>query len=199
MTTTGRQAALGFMVCVDNSGYPASLELGKTYKVLPDESAEPDEIRVIDESGEDYLYPAAYFSADLSRAEAKLQGGGLSVPDSDIAREARGFIAENEALLTEGSGTVLGRVFVQGANIFTAISEELVEAANRNVSAKNALAEAIRNPATPARRLQELETQEAHASAVYEARLAASEELNEFLERVNALLPKQSEDVDEEE
>lgn len=51
-----------FAVCVDNSEYPASLELHKVYQVLPDEDAAVDgDIRVIDESGEDYLYPAAYF------------------------------------------------------------------------------------------------------------------------------------------
>lgn len=51
-----------FAVCVDNSEYPASLELHKIYLVLPDEDAEQDgDLRVIDESGEDYLYPADYF------------------------------------------------------------------------------------------------------------------------------------------
>ena len=51
-----------FAVCVGNSGYPASLELHKIYRVLPDEDAEQDgDLRVIDESGEDYLYPADYF------------------------------------------------------------------------------------------------------------------------------------------
>lgn len=51
-----------FVVCVDNSGYPASLELHKLYRALPDPSAAEDgDVRVIDESGEDYLYPAEYF------------------------------------------------------------------------------------------------------------------------------------------
>ncbi len=51
-----------FAVCIDNTGYPASLELHRIYRVLPDEDAAQDgDIRVIDESGEDYLYPAAYF------------------------------------------------------------------------------------------------------------------------------------------
>lgn len=51
-----------FAICVDNSEYPASLELHKVYRVLPDEDAEQDgDLRVIDESGEDYLYPADYF------------------------------------------------------------------------------------------------------------------------------------------
>jgi hypothetical protein len=51
-----------FAVCVDNSEYPASLELLRLYRVLPDDDAAADgDLRVIDESGEDYLYPASYF------------------------------------------------------------------------------------------------------------------------------------------
>ncbi|MDZ7290949.1 MAG: hypothetical protein ONB44_12225 [candidate division KSB1 bacterium] len=51
-----------FAVCIDNSGYPASLELYKIYRVLPDDDAAAEEdLRVIDESGEDYLYPAHRF------------------------------------------------------------------------------------------------------------------------------------------
>lgn len=51
-----------YAICVDNSAYPASLELHKIYRVLPDEDAAQDgDLRVIDESGEDYLYPATYF------------------------------------------------------------------------------------------------------------------------------------------
>jgi hypothetical protein len=51
-----------FAICVDNSEYPASLELHRIYRVLPDEDAAKDgDVRVIDESGEDYLYPAEYF------------------------------------------------------------------------------------------------------------------------------------------
>lgn len=51
-----------FAVCIDNSEYPASLELHKIYRVLPDDEAASDgDLRIIDESGEDYLYPAAYF------------------------------------------------------------------------------------------------------------------------------------------
>jgi hypothetical protein len=51
-----------FAICLDNSQYPASLELHKVYRVVPDEDAErDDDLRVVDESGEDYLYPADYF------------------------------------------------------------------------------------------------------------------------------------------
>lgn len=51
-----------FVICVDNSDYLASLELHKVYSVVPDERATEDHyIRVIDESGEDYLYSAKRF------------------------------------------------------------------------------------------------------------------------------------------
>ena len=51
-----------FVVCVNNRRYPASLELHKIYRVLPDEDAAEDgDVRVIDESGEDYLYSADRF------------------------------------------------------------------------------------------------------------------------------------------
>ena len=51
-----------FAVCINNSAYPDDLKVRTVYQVLPDESAaRSDYIRVIDETGEDYLYPAAYF------------------------------------------------------------------------------------------------------------------------------------------
>jgi hypothetical protein len=57
-----RKPAFKFAVCVNNADYPASLELHKIYRVIPDEDAAIDgDLRVIDESGEDYLYPAAWF------------------------------------------------------------------------------------------------------------------------------------------
>lgn len=51
-----------FAICIDNTGYPASLERHKLYRVLADDDAAVDgDVRIIDESGEDYLYPVAYF------------------------------------------------------------------------------------------------------------------------------------------
>jgi hypothetical protein len=51
-----------FAVCISNKDYPASLELHKIYRVLPDEEAAIDgDMRIVDESGEDYLYPAKDF------------------------------------------------------------------------------------------------------------------------------------------
>lgn len=66
-----------FAICVRNEGYRASLDLRKLYPVLPDHFAEEhDMIRVVDESGEDYLYPADFFvRLDLPRSvEQTLHG-----------------------------------------------------------------------------------------------------------------------------
>lgn len=51
-----------FAVCVENRDYPVSLHQWKIYRVLPDADAERHgQIRVIDESDEDYLFPRTYF------------------------------------------------------------------------------------------------------------------------------------------
>jgi hypothetical protein len=53
-----------FVSCTSNEGYEGSLELRKLYEVLPDLDAEKHEqLRIVDESGEDYLYPESYFIA----------------------------------------------------------------------------------------------------------------------------------------
>jgi hypothetical protein len=52
-----------WVVCVRNDGYEASLERRKIYEMLADADAEAhNQLRVIDESGEDYLFPARYFA-----------------------------------------------------------------------------------------------------------------------------------------
>jgi hypothetical protein len=51
-----------FVICLDNEGYPASLEVGKLYRVIPDDEAAAEGlIRVIDESGEDYAFDLERF------------------------------------------------------------------------------------------------------------------------------------------
>lgn len=53
---------LQFALCLDNDGYPASLEVGKLYRMIPDEEASAHGyIRVVDESGEDYAFTANRF------------------------------------------------------------------------------------------------------------------------------------------
>ena len=56
------QSGASFVLCVDNSESPASLELHKIYRVIADRGAlERGDLRVVDESGEDYLYPGDWF------------------------------------------------------------------------------------------------------------------------------------------
>jgi hypothetical protein len=51
-----------FVICIHNGEYAGTLELRKVYEVMDDESAaKRNYIRVIDESGEDYLYPRSWF------------------------------------------------------------------------------------------------------------------------------------------
>ena len=53
-----------FVVCINNSGYEVSLEPRKLYQVLPDsEAAKHHQVRIVDESGDDYLYPESFFLA----------------------------------------------------------------------------------------------------------------------------------------
>ena len=63
-------------MCINNRGYPASLELHKIYRVIPDDGAVREgDLRIVDESGEDYLYSAKRFIlVELPRAiEASLR------------------------------------------------------------------------------------------------------------------------------
>ena len=59
-----RNPAKYLVVCLSNEGYEASLEPRKFYVAIRDTDAEShDQMRVVDESGEDYLFPASYFAA----------------------------------------------------------------------------------------------------------------------------------------
>ena len=61
-----------YMICVENRSYEASLELMKVCEVLTDREAEQyHQVRVIDESGKDYLYPGKYFAAVRLPAETR--------------------------------------------------------------------------------------------------------------------------------
>ena len=77
-----RRAEPQFAVCVKNKEYGASLELRKLYQVLPDDNAARHrQLRVIDESGEDYLYPENYFvpvNLPQSAEKAVLRAAGLA-------------------------------------------------------------------------------------------------------------------------
>ena len=61
-----------FLLCVDNEGYEASLEVRKLYEKIPDKEAERhNQVRIIDESGEDYLYPSKFFVSVRLPIQAK--------------------------------------------------------------------------------------------------------------------------------
>ncbi len=62
-----------YLLCVKNGGYPASLEVRKVYRAIADEAAAARHyVRVVDESGEDYLYPESYFvPIELPKAASK--------------------------------------------------------------------------------------------------------------------------------
>src|SRR5215470_5156701 len=60
--TTSGSATKAFVICVENTGYPASLEVGKVYRSLGAPQGGPAKrLRVVDESGEDYVYPVSFF------------------------------------------------------------------------------------------------------------------------------------------
>ena len=64
-----RKSPVRFAVCIKNQGYEASLEIGKLYRVVPDESAQGHGyLRIVDESGEDYGYAAdRFFAIDVPK------------------------------------------------------------------------------------------------------------------------------------
>jgi hypothetical protein len=62
--TMAKTQSKQLVVCIDNEGYPASLEKRKIYIALPDRAAEKHGlVRIVDESGDDYLYPKSFFRA----------------------------------------------------------------------------------------------------------------------------------------
>ncbi len=62
LTSTRRPTKLRYVICIQNEGYSVSLEKLKIYRVLPDRQASAHQLlRVVDESNEDYLYPADWF------------------------------------------------------------------------------------------------------------------------------------------
>lgn len=68
-----RHLAKSFALCVDNTDYKASLIPGKVYRIIPGpQAAKDDVVRIVDESGEDYLYHKTHFVfVDFPRAIAK--------------------------------------------------------------------------------------------------------------------------------
>jgi len=68
-----KQLTKHFALCIDNTDYEASLIPGKVYRILPDSKAAKDDfVRIVDESGEDYLYHKSHFAfVDFPKAVEK--------------------------------------------------------------------------------------------------------------------------------
>ena len=79
MTMKRTKAPRRFVLCLDNRAYPASLERLKIYEMLPDADAESHgQVRIVDKSGEDYLYSRELFKpVRLSPSLVRLFHGGL--------------------------------------------------------------------------------------------------------------------------
>lgn len=74
-----------FAVCIDNTAHPDDLTVRTVYQVLPDESAaRSNYLRIVDETGEDYLYPAELFVLIDEPTEARL----IRRPDGDVLLQA---------------------------------------------------------------------------------------------------------------
>jgi hypothetical protein len=57
-----KRAASRLLICIENKGYTVSLEKRKIYVALPDAMGlKHGQVRVVDETGEDYLYPKSFF------------------------------------------------------------------------------------------------------------------------------------------
>ncbi len=77
--TTKKPSDARFAMCIRNSGYSASLEVRKVYKLIADKDAERhNRVRIVDESGEDYLYPAEFFVPISLPEAAELAFGAAS-------------------------------------------------------------------------------------------------------------------------
>jgi hypothetical protein len=68
-----KQPTKPFALCIDNTDYQASLVLGKVYRIIPDPKAARDDlVRIVDESGEDYLFHKSHFVfVDFPKAVTK--------------------------------------------------------------------------------------------------------------------------------
>ena len=68
-----KQPTKPFALCIDNTDYKVSLIQGKVYRIIPDlKAAKDDFVRIVDESGEDYLYHRSHFLfVEFPRAVAK--------------------------------------------------------------------------------------------------------------------------------
>jgi hypothetical protein len=110
-----KRGKASFVLCVRNKDYPASLELRKVYRLLGDEQASKrHQVRVIDESGEDYLYPEEYFvpiklpqAAEQAVLSEHFFGGNMSNKNCNTGLDDR-CRDENGEIRRKRSDTLVG-------------------------------------------------------------------------------------------
>ena len=98
---------MSYVRCIDNIGYEVSLTLGQVYKTLPDTSDKVS-LRVIDNEGEDYLYPSAYFEPIENVALPKITDRQVTVHLDEITKG----ILHAEALAKKKSVSALLREWI---------------------------------------------------------------------------------------
>ena len=80
-----------FAICINDGGYVDDLKARTLYRVLPDESAaKSNYLRIVDETGEDYLYPAAYFVFTEIPQKARTAFRAARTPDESKLPSRRG-------------------------------------------------------------------------------------------------------------
>ena len=86
-------------ICINNAGYPASLKLGKKYRVLRDAEAESEDlIRVVDEFGEDYLYPSYRFRLISPGEAVVVHYGSYGAPACNVSAQSPLLTDEQDAV-----------------------------------------------------------------------------------------------------
>jgi hypothetical protein len=120
-------------------------------------------------------------------------GGEVNLIESqsDVEREARGFMEENEPLLNEGGVATLQKIYVQGAALLKDLSADAVETTNELTTATQALTEAIRNPAAKPRETFELEKTVERLKPIRERKQSAFEEFSAFIDRAKRAYEEQ--------
>src|ERR1017187_2748762 len=127
-TSRRTDATPRFVVCIDNSGYQASLELHKIYSVIPGQMAIQDgDLRIVDESGEEYLYSAARFVA--------IDGPkGLEPAMLEKASGARPLSPVNPAITGQVSVPVLPQLLDGERRLHIQLAQQFLHVLGQNIA-----------------------------------------------------------------
>lgn len=91
-----------FVCCFSNTGYPVSLDVGKTYKAVEEKGLDPDEISIIDNSGEAYIFHRSRFSKEIDYELVEAVKGFLGKDGKDFFTECWDRYHEISPIYSEG-------------------------------------------------------------------------------------------------